>query len=675
MRQYINKFLLLSGCALAFAACDDNSWNDKLDGFEEPRPTDVQSIDYTLTAFDYKTLAANKTNKALAGEEYSRALSAVGTQGYFTDAIPATQYIPALLNDPKFPYFALSDGSVIKVTYRTTAAMPKQLEDMVNAEKYTISEADYQSVWGSEENYTTSFAPSHTAARSIPAILKDKYPSAAADDYIIVNYNTSDTDPDFGTPAPTFELSGVLGSLVKGNPIEVNGYVAAISTQGPIITDKAGSIFAYRVSNNSDLKVGDQVSISTTVDSYNFGYQLKSGATAEVKGSQAVTYPTPKTWSGSEIDAFVASAMASDAAPITPVYSKFTGTVIVSGNYINITLDGTTVQVSPYGATDAVKAALTNGSTVTFEGYVMAIASKGKYLNTVITKVGSQSITTQSAQAVGSSRAMVSVPSVNENAIYRYNGSEWVSAPSTVILSHADYQAMGQRYDNLSGTIPATYLPKFLSMKYPYATTDQQVYVVYYYYNGSATATRCDQYTFDGTAWILNDGVVTETSQFVRSHGSWNFDPSLVITLPPGRGQELSALYFQTCVDWIRDNVADGPAYVSSYGNNEYYCGTSAYQGNIDLRASAAKAQYPGYESMTDDEVIALEKERFANEVMPAALGILHPDMAPVDGIEKVTITLHFGVYSGSTISGPNASAVFRCTAPGTFECESITWP
>ena len=142
MIRNINKFLLVSGCVLLLAGCDDNSWNDKLPGFEEPRPTDVQSIDYTLTANDYKTLSTNSANVALAGEDNKKALAAVGSQCYFTGVITPEKYIPALLSDPKFPYFALSNGSAINVTYRTAAAIPEQVTDIADAAKYTVTEAD-----------------------------------------------------------------------------------------------------------------------------------------------------------------------------------------------------------------------------------------------------------------------------------------------------------------------------------------------------------------------------------------------------------------------------------------------------------------------------------------------------------------------------------------------------
>ena len=676
MKQYINRLMIVAGCTAALTACDDNSWNDDLPGFEQPGVTDVQSVDYTLQAADYKMIAASATNKELAGDALAKELAAVGTQGYFTDKITARDYIPALLSDPKFPYFALSDGSAIKVTYNVAQALPAEVAQAASAVKYTVTDENYQEVWGSDNDYTASFAPSHTAARSIPGILKANFPDAKEGECVIVNYNTSATDPVFSaTPdpdVPEFTPSSVLGSLSsmsKGDAIDVNGVVTAVSTQGAIVTDATGSVFAYRPSNNNDLKVGDQVVFSSTLDSYNYGWQILSGTEFEVKGSQAVTYPAPKTWTGAEIDAFVADAMATGAAPISPVYSKFTGKVTVSGSYINIVLDGTTVQVSPYGASNALKALLPDCATVTFEGYVMALASKGKYFNMVITKVGDSSISTLAARA-GISAKAVTVTSTNENAIYAFNGSTWAPLANTSVLSHADYQAMGQSYDNLSGEAPATLLPIYMKQKYPYAAADDAKFVVYYYYNGSETVTRCDQYVYTGSEWKLNNGVTTETAQFVRNGGKWMYDPNVTITLPAGRGVAISTLYFQTCVDWIRDNVPNGAAYVSSYGNNEYYCGTSAYQGNVDLRPSAAKTQYPGYDSMTDEEVVALEKQRFETEVFPAALAILNPDATPVPGL-TVLYTINFYYYDGTT---KPATIVYEVTAPATFTYVSCTW-
>lgn len=677
MKIYFNRLMIAAACALALSSCDENSWNDKLEGFEEPTPTDVQTIDYTLTADDYKYISNNAANKAMAeAAGASNELKSLASLCAFSEQIQPKDYIPALLTNPNFQYSVLSNGSAMKITYNMVTALPDEVAQATAAQSYTVSDENYQQVWDSDNDYTPSFAPSHTAARSLPGILKAQYPDAKAGDCVMVNYNTSDTDPVFTTApepdVPEFTPTSVLGnlnSMSNGDQLDVNGVVMAVSTQGPVVADATGSIFVYSPVNNSDLKIGDQIVLSSTLGSYNYGYQIAKGSEPEVKGTQEVTYPAAKTWTGAEIDQFVADAMASGASPITPVYSKFSGKVTVSGNYINIILDGTSVQVSPYGISNDAKALLTDGATVELEGYLMALASKGKYFNTIVTKIGDKDEKTISAATAAASR-VVTVPSVNENAIYQFDGSKWAPMADAIALSHADYVAMGQSYDNLQGSSPESFFPTFLKQKFPYAEADQTKFVVFVYRANSVNAIRCDQYVFDGTEWKLNDGIVTETAQFVKNSGKWNYDPSVTITLPAGRGIEISTLYFQTCIDWVRANVPDGAAYVSSYGNNEYYCGTSAYQGNVDLRASAAKIQYAGYDSMSDEAVVALEKERFEKEVFPAALAILHPDAVPVEGIE-VLYTINFFYYTGTT---QPATIVYEVTAPATFTFVSCTW-
>lgn len=344
----------MSGLAVALTACDENSWNDRyLDGFEsDPAITDVKSIDYTMTADDYKTLAATSGAKALAGDELKSALEAMGKQGYFTEEIPAKDYIPYLLSSSSFPYFSLSNKSAINVTYQVAVGQPDQVAQYENAGQWSPENYYYQMVWDSKTDYTNAFTPSHPAAKYLPNLLKEKYKQAEEGDCVVVTYNYSDMEPDFGTapePEPEFTPSSVLGDIVKDTEVTVAGYVAAVSTQGPIVTDATGSVFVYAPTNNSDLKVGDQVTFTATVSTYNYAFQMAKGAELEVVGTQKVTNPAPRTWTASEIDDFVAASIASGADPIKPIYSQFTGTVTVSGNYINIVLDGTTVQVSPYG--------------------------------------------------------------------------------------------------------------------------------------------------------------------------------------------------------------------------------------------------------------------------------------------------------------------------------------
>ena len=89
MKSNIKYTLLFGAVALGMASCSENSWNDKLDGFEGgPNLSEVKTIDYTFTATDYENLAKNSTNEALAKAAGSGdALSSVGKLGYFNSEI------------------------------------------------------------------------------------------------------------------------------------------------------------------------------------------------------------------------------------------------------------------------------------------------------------------------------------------------------------------------------------------------------------------------------------------------------------------------------------------------------------------------------------------------------------------------------------------------------------
>lgn len=674
MKKYIYNALATCSCIAMLSACAENSWNDKeLDGFEVPGITDVKTVEYTMTDADYASVASNSTNKGLAGEANAAALKAVGTKFCFSEQIPARDYVPAFLASTAFSYFTLTDGSAVKLTYRTSQALPEEIAAVEAAPKYVVSDADYKAVWGSEDDYIAAFAPSHSASKEIPGILAAKYPDAVKGDYVIVNYDAAASDPVFNAPdepdQPGFTMSNVISTLKADDDCTINGVVTAVCVQGFILTDQSGSIFVYRGNKFGDnnyegLKLGDQLVLNGTTEARNKGLQVTTGATFNVAGSQEFKYPAPVAFDAAKLAEIIARA---DNA--TAIYGTMTGTVEISGKFTNIKVEGSAeADGSPYGFSDAQKALLTDGASVTITGYLLNV-SGSVHCNILATDIKVNG----TAAATASSRAAVSVASTNENAVYTFNGTKWVAATATVALGHADYQAMGQRYDNLSNEDPGLFLPTFLKQKYPYAKADDSMFVVYNYYSGSTTV-RCDQYLYDGTAWTLNDGIVTETSQFVKTGGKWMYDPNVTITLPAGKGIEISTLYYQTCVDWVKNNIdkPTGATYVTSYGNNEYYSGTSAYQGNVDLRASSAINQYPaGYAGMSDAEVVAKMKERFEKETFPAALSTLHPDADVIPGID-VVYTINFSAYDGTATTAYIIK--YKVVAKGKFEFMECNW-
>lgn len=683
MKHHISRALLLALAAGALASCSENSWNnDELKGFEVPEPTQVETIEYTMTEADYAAIASNSTNRSLAGEAgVADNLKAVGTKLCFSDIIPARDYVPAWLGSSSFAYFTLTDGSAVKLTYNTAVSpsdIPAKIE---SAAEYTVSDEDYQKVWDSENDYIASFAPSHTASASIPGILLTALPDAAEGDYAVVRYRTSSADPVFSAPSepeePGFTLSNVIGTAAVDDDVTINGVVTALCSQGYILTDASGAIFVYcgsKFEENgfSNLAIGDQIVLNGTVAAYNTGLQIANGSTFEKAGNQEVTYPSATTFDAASMANIIART---DNA--LAIYGTMTGTVSVTTDSkgrtnTNIIVEGSEkAQGSPYGMLTADKSKYSDGAKVKVTGYLINVAG-GKYCNMVATSVTDAA---SAAAATASSRAATeTVPSQAEFAVYTFNGTRWTAAADVVMPSHADYQAMGQRYDNLSDEAPATLLPKFLKAKYPYASEGDTRFVTYFYFASSTTTVRCDEYTFNGTDWTPAATVTTQTAQFVRTGGKWIYDPNVTITLPAGKGQELSTLYFQTCVDWVKSQIDDktGATYVTSYGNNEYYSGTSAYQGNVDLRAASARAQYAaGYADMTDEQIVATMKQRFESEVMPAALSILHPDAEPIAGVD-VIYTINFSAYNGSATTP--YTATYKVTGRGQFELIECTW-
>ncbi len=678
MKHNIKSLLIAGGAMIALASCSENSWNDLyLDGFEGGyTPTDVRTVEYTLTAADYARISDNRFNKALAAkQDVSDALAAVKTQNYLNASIPAEEYIPNLLKDSLFTYFALSDGSAINLTYCEAGELPETMLKLNSAKEYIISDADYQIVYGSSDDYAASFSPSHPASSGIPKVLAEAFDEANEGDYVIVNYNNSDTDPVFGDvptpPVPEFTMSSVLTpDLAKGDDITVNGVVTAVCNAGIILTDNAGSILVYASGfPAADYKVGDQVIATGTLSSYKNCLQLPYDDNLQKAGEQAYTYPAHKDLTPDWL-----LAAGTNTEPVLAVYGSMTGKVTIDGNYYNVYFDGREdVRGSIYNATDAIKAKREDGKTYTLYGYFTQTSNSGTYTNCnfVVTDVASPA----AGKGRQAPRRIVSIPSVNLNAAYVFNGSKWEAAGSDiVVVNPGDYAAMGLTYGNFSGTQAQEYLPLFLKQKFPYAQAETAKFVAYKYYSNNTTAYACTQFTFDGSKWedsMTRDGVRSVTNQFVRRDGEWKLDPSIELTLPAGKNQPLSSWFFQACVDWVKENVPDGASFVTSYGNNDYYTGASAYQGNIDLRPGSARNQSSTYDDMTDDEIVALMKERFEKEVCPGVLATLYPNLAPVGDFEP-TVTIHFFSYNGSSTTP--GTIVCKAVAKGKFEFVSCDW-
>lgn len=263
-------------------------------------------------------------------------------------------------------------------------------------------------------------------------------------------------------------------------------------------------------------------------------------------------------------------------------------------------------------------------------------------------------------------RSSLPVVGYNASAVYIFDGSAWKEASEEGVniqaIDPAIYNTLGTDY--ISN--PTSVLPEYMKGHNPYAQDGDVVAVVY---RNASSQVEAKELVYTNEEWIVTTNTTTVTDQFVKANNVWKYDPSVTIEIP--EKSDASKLYFQAAVDYVWNNydvpngcTTKGQGYVSSYGNNDYYSGASAYYGNVDWRASAAKAQYPAeYDSMTDEDIVAKMQERYI-ECMQAALAAIHPDAVPVEGVD-VTYTINYVVYTGART---NWTIQYKVTAPGTFE-------
>lgn len=669
-KNIFSKIALMAGVALMGVGCQTDYFNETyLPGYENGGAiTDAKNFELVLSADDYAAIAKNNANKAIAeeaGEEATAALAAIGKNKYFANQDEAAAYIPAWLS-ASYPTY--DDGSMALITYTMALDVPEDVQLMNAATEYTLTEDDYKTIWGSEEDYATALTPKTVnKLKSVIPVADD----ARAGEYVVVTYNYSNEEPATETPetpdtpdqpeAPAY--TSVLGTAVLNDVVEVKGYISAVSTQGPILTDNTGSILLYKY---TDLAIGDEVTVNGTIGAYNCGYQFdysKGGVTVEKTGTTTVTYPEPLNITGEYADELLTTRVENEMC----YFAKMTGVLSISTNsdgtktYYNFNINGAETAVgSIYNPSEEIKAQLVDGMEYTLYGYFTSISKTGgapKYINIIVTSV--------EPAAASISTLALKVKSEKQYAYFKFNGSGYEAA-DVVAVQPADYTAMGQNYGNFTNPAQDDFLPLFLAKKYPYAQVDDKIYVGYRCYAGGATSWKVDEYVFNGT-WTKTAYFAEKQDQFRKAEGVWNVDRTLELDYTNTSSADTKAFY-QYCVNWVydfkdvpmgapaRDNAGEiistdivtingekpaGNYWVSNYGNNEFYTGSSAYYGNVDWRPSAVKGGFAaaGMGDLTDDEILAKLKENTA-EVYAEVLGYMYPEMTP-EQYKKVVIKVY----------------------------------
>ena len=170
-------------------------------------------------------------------------------------------------------------------------------------------------------------------------------------------------------------LKAATGDLVTSKP----SLVVAKTTKGFVISDGTKAVYVYDSGANT-VALGDNVVVKGSKTVYNGVHEIEKVSGVEVKESgKTVSYPSPRVIAG-DAEAFTAA----EAEFIT-----FFGKLVVSGNYINVELEGIDKakrQGSVVSPVDDLKAKDFNGKNVVITGYYNGF-SGGKYINIIAVEI------------------------------------------------------------------------------------------------------------------------------------------------------------------------------------------------------------------------------------------------------------------------------------------------
>ena len=246
----MKKVLFFLASVLMFASCE-NYYIDKNLGGSDYNPTDVRTIDYTLTDADYKAIVSNKSNIAIAEATLvADSLGVVDSTEYnaffqiaddlaFNKIAVADVYVPAFLG-AKFPQ--LSKGSLFNITYKTCEGAPAYLSTFAATTKYTLSSEDYDAIWGEGKTGTYYLTPA--TIMQLSSVL----PAEAEEGAILaVVYDYKDTEPVFGKVEDDDAPKGFFDGTPESRGFYTTSEAIAAVDAGNIVKDdsiKVGGIIS-----------------------------------------------------------------------------------------------------------------------------------------------------------------------------------------------------------------------------------------------------------------------------------------------------------------------------------------------------------------------------------------------------------------------------------------------
>ena len=458
----MKKVLFFLASMLMLASCE-NFYIDQNLGGSDYNPTDVRTVDYTLTDADYKNIVTNKDNIALAKAECTpedssayTAFLQVATDLAFNKIADADVYVPAFLA-AKFPQF--SKGSLFNITYKTCEGAPAYLSTFAATTKYTLSTADYDAIWGEGKTGTYYLTPA--TMMQLTSVL----PTEAEEGAILaVVYDYKDTEPSFGN---------------SGNDEPKGFFDGTPETRGFYTTSEAiAAVDAGMIVKDDSIKVGGIISRwfrkSSAFDKYH---------------SVSFFVMDPVTGQEHEFEFYNCYTLNKDSFE-TFEYTDEMNAICIDRAGREFHLGDTVVGAGKY--------TIYNGT---------------HELNTNCYLTEWRPV---SAPAAVAPKKAAAAANGKKTALYQYNEGKWGAykndAATVVALPEDVYSAVGYTYllDKNKNV-----LTTFLAQEYPYAQVDKAYTVVYVATKEGAY--NAIEFIYDGTSFVENLGYSTVTTAFSLS--------------------------------------------------------------------------------------------------------------------------------------------------------------
>lgn len=598
-----NKFAPLAlASLLMLAGCDYNDKN--FEGLEEAtQPTNVIKKDYTLVDADYATIGGT-----------------IKTNMYFSDAEPASKYLPNFLATK---YLSADNGSSVKVTFNFKEAMSALLTDYASVKYLKLTDADYKLAYGDK-----AFAPylNEKTVSSLTKILNENFKDAAEGTAVFIDYKMG--EGQLTNPLMWQAFEGVPA----GNLKTLDGWFisSAGGTDWKVTSFDDNQYVQYSANGTKGECIGWMVTPGITVSAdSNFGFDV------------CVGYYNAECLS-------------------VKISEDFDGKDVNKATWTNVT-SGFTIPKAPTSGYGKFASA----------GKISLAAYAGKKIYIAFQYVGDgankKSTTYQIDNIMVGSSLPENSASTPTYVVKFFDGKAWKDNAKVLVPSFEEYAEMGQSKRYFTADVPAkNYIPAYLAQKVAYPQAGEARVVVYRYFNGTALKIYSDEYVYSAETnrWALNTRIVDKTEQYVLNNGKWNFDPSTVINLKVDKNDKAIVAFYQSITDWVVANK--GQEYSDkTYNNNEYYYGSSAFNANFDFRPSAWKKQNAAaYGSMSDADLTKLMFERLPEAFLPG-LDKFYSSADIVEGVE-VIYTINFWIYNGST-TDPYVIK-YKVTGKGKFE-------